>query len=385
MPSSSRVNSSEQPFILIVAPAGRALAAAARHSGFRPLVADLFDDLDTRVFAAANVSIDAMEHGFEAADLIDPLLRLAQGRDPAGIVYGGGFEDRPQLIAELARHFKLYGNTAETVERVKDPQRLAALCRELAIPHPEIRFSRPRDPEHWLIKKSGGGGGLHIAPASSRTAESGEYYQRRAGGQPISAMLLCAARSQPQILGLSEQWATANPDKPFRFAGAARPANIAPELAGQIAAAAEAIAARARLVGLNSVDFLVKDDGFHLLEINPRPGATLDIYSDCDGRIFAAHIEACEGRLPTTPLIFSRAAATSIVYTPIDLTPMPPLAWPDWCHDRQKPGTDLRKGDPVCTVSVEAESIAAARTLLDERLAIFLKILTESASKEAAA
>ncbi|TAL83149.1 MAG: ATP-grasp domain-containing protein [Beijerinckiaceae bacterium] len=370
---------------MIVAPAGRALAASARRSGFRPLVLDLFDDLDTRAFAVANVSIDAMEHGFEAEDLIDPLLCLAQGRDPAGIVYGGGFEDRPQLIAELARHFRLYGNTAETVERVKDPQWLATLCRELAIPHPEIRFARPRDPEHWLIKKSGGGGGLHIALASSRTAEPGEYYQRRVSGQPISAMLLCAARSKLQILGLSEQWATASSGKPFRFAGAARPANIAPELAGQIAAAAEAIAARAGLVGLNSVDFLADNDGFHLLEINPRPGATLDIYSDCDGKIFVAHIDACEGRLPTAPLIFPRAAAASIVYTPIDLTPMPPLVWPEWCHDRQKPGTDLRKGDPVCTVSAEAESIAAARALLDERLAVFLKILTESASKEAAA
>lgn len=384
MPSSWRVNSSEQPFILIVAPAGRALAASARRSGFRPLVLDLFDDLDTRTFAAANVSIDAMERGFEAADLIDPLLRLARDRDPIGIVYGGGFEDRPQLIAEMARHFKLYGNTAETVERVKDPQRLAALCRELAIPHPEIRFARPRDPEHWLIKKSGGGGGLHIAPASSRTVEFGEYYQRRVGGQPISAMLLCAARLQPQILGLSEQWSAVSSDKPFRFAGAARPANIAPELARQIAAAAETIAARARLVGLNSVDFLADGDGFHLLEINPRPGATLDTYSDCGGRIFAAHINACEGHLPTAPLILPQAAATSIVYTPIDLMPMPPLVWPDWCCDRQKPGTDLRKGDPVCTVSAEAESIAAARALLDERLAIFLKILTESASKEAA-
>lgn len=387
MPSSWRVNSSDQPFILIVAPSGRALAAAARRAGFRPLVLDFFDDLDTRALAVASASVAATERGFEAADLIDPLLRLARGHDPVGIVYGSGFEDRPHLIAELAGHFKLYGNSADVVARVKDPRVLAELCRALAIPHPEICFEPPSDPAHWLIKKSGGGGGLHVAPALGRTAEAGDYYQRRVRGQPVSALLIAtnAQFSQTQVLGLSLQWTAASVDKPFRFAGAARPARLAPHLAGQIAAAAEAIAAKAQLVGLNSVDFLVEDEGFHLLEINPRPGATLDIFGDRDGRLFAAHVNACEGQLPKAPLIFSQAAATSIVYTPVDVTAMPALVWPDWCHDRQRSGTHLHKGDPVCTVSAEAASPEAARALVDERLAFFLKILTESVSKEAAA
>jgi predicted ATP-grasp superfamily ATP-dependent carboligase len=379
------VNSSEEPFILIVAPSGRALAAAARRAAFRPLVVDLFDDLDTRTLAVANVSLPARERGFEAADIIDPLLDLARGRNPAGLVYGGGFEDRPRLIAELARHFKLYGNSTEVVASVKAPHSLANLCSELAIPHPEICFEPPSDPAQWLIKRSGGGGGLHVAPALGRTAEAGDYYQRRVEGQPVSVLLLSAARSQTQILGLSLQWTAGSLNQPFRFAGAARPARLARRLEGQIAAAAEAIATKAELVGLNSVDFLVEDDGFHLLEINPRPGATLDVFGDREGRLFAAHLDACEGRLPKTPLIFPQAGATSIVYTPVDLQPMPALVWPNWCHDRQKPGTHLHKGDPVCTVSAEAESIEAARALVDERVAFFLKILTESASKEAAA
>jgi uncharacterized protein len=35
------------PAILIAAITGRSLAAAARRAGFRPLVADLFNDADT--------------------------------------------------------------------------------------------------------------------------------------------------------------------------------------------------------------------------------------------------------------------------------------------------------------------------------------------------
>lgn len=384
MPSSWRVSSSEAPTILIVAPSGRALAAAARRAGYRPLVADFFDDLDTRHLAAANILVAVTEHGFKAPELLAQLRQLAAEQAPHGLVYGGGFEDRPQLIAELARHFPLYGNSAEVVSGVKDPQSLADRCRQLAIPHPEIRFELPPDPAAWLIKRGGGGGGLHIAPALGRSLGPGDYYQRRIDGTPISALLLGNGDAACS-LGLSQQWTAASSETPFRFGGAVRPARLAASLARQIAAAAERIGSATRLVGLNSIDFLVGDDGFHLLEINPRPGATLDIFADRDGFLFAAHLAACQGRLPQKPLRFPAAGATAILYAARDLEPVPALDWPDWCHDRQKPGTSLHKGDPVCTVSAEAETPEAARTLIDERLALFLKYLTDSASKEVAA
>ncbi len=370
--------------VLIVAPSGRALAAAAQRAGYRPLVVDFFDDLDTRNLAAANLMAAATERGFEAPELLAQLQRLAAERDPVGLVYGGGFEDRPALIAELARHFPLYGNSAEVVARVKDPRNLADLCRRLAIPHPEIRFELPPDPANWLVKRAGGGGGLHIAPAPGRCLGPGDYYQRRVEGRPVSALLL-GNGGTASSLGLSEQWTATNSEKPFRFGGAVRPARLAAGHAAQIADAAEKIGSAAELVGLNSIDFLVGDNGYHLLEINPRPGATLDIFADRNGFLFAAHLAACRGRMPQEPLLFSPAGATAILYTPRDLEHMPPLDWPDWCLDRQKPGTRLHKGDPVCTVSAAAETPEAARALVDERLTHFLKYLTDSASKEAVA
>lgn len=377
------MNSPEAEAVLIVAPSGRALAAAARRAGYSPLVIDFFDDLDTRTLAVANRMATATERGFEASDVIDGLRKLATGRAPIALVYGGGFEDRPQLIAELARHFRLAGNSAEVVTRVKDPLSLVHLCRNLGIPHPEISFEPPPDPAHWLIKRTGGGGGLHIAPALGKTAGPGDYYQRRLTGQPVSVLLLGDGRAA-RVLGLSEQWTATSSDTPFRFGGAARPARLDASLATQISEAAEQIAACTGLVGLNSIDFLVADNGFHLLEINPRPGATLDIFADREGLLFAAHLDACQGRLPQQPFTFASASATAIVYTPIEIASMPVLDWPDWCRDRQKPGTCLRKGDPVCTVCAEAETPEAARARVEERLTLFHHHLKENASKGAA-
>jgi uncharacterized protein len=383
MPSNLRVSSSDAHSILIVAASGRALAASVRRSGFRPLVADFFDDLDTRSLAAANVVAGEMERGFEAPILIDRLLHLAKGEEPVGVVYGSGFEDRTALLVELARHFPLYGNSAAIVARAKNPRLLADLCRNLAIPHPEISFDAPAEPAQWLIKRQGGGGGIHIASARGRSASPGDYYQRRVRGTPVSVLLLANGR-QAQVLGTSLQWPAPSRVTPFRFGGAARPAKLDAALASNICDAARKLATAFQLVGLNSADFLVESDAFYFLEINPRPGATLDIFADREGRLFAAHVEACHGHLLNRPLIFTTASATAIAYAPCDLASMPGLAWPEWCKDRQKPGTRLRNGDPVCTIWAEAEEPEAARALIEERLAAFREYLMV-ANKESVA
>ena len=276
-----------------------------------------------------------------------------------------GSKTELRILDDIARHFPLYGNRAEVVARTKDPRLLAGVCREFSIPHPEIIFDPPSEPSEWLIKRQGGGGGLHVESAGSRKLAPFEYYQRRVRGQPVSVLLLADGR-RSRVLGMSEQWAAASGDKPFRFGGAVRPAKLDAASAQEICDAAGKLAEAFGLVGLNSVDFLVAADTFHLLEINPRPGATLDIFTD--RRLFTFHIESCRGHLPSEPLIFTTACATAIAYAPCDLRFMPELDWPVWCMDRQKPGTRLRNGDPVCTVSAEAEEPAAAQAIVGARI-----------------
>jgi uncharacterized protein len=378
--SSLRVTLSE-PSILIAAASGRALAAAARRGGFRPLVADFFDDLDTRTLAAANVVVGDMERGFEAQALLDALRGLAAQDDPIGVVCGSGFEDRPQILEEIARHFPLYGNGGKAVARAKDPRVIADLCRDLAVPHPEIRFDPPARPAGWLIKRQGGGGGLHVTYASRQTGPF-EYYQRRVPGQPVSILLLCDGH-RALVLGTSAQWTAASGDMPFRFGGAVQPAELDAAAVQEICVAASKLVAALALVGLNSVDFLTTAEGFHLLEINPRPGATLDIFAHA--RLFAAHLESCSGLLPSESLLFTTSRATAVAYAPCDLVFMPKLDWPMWCMDQQKPGTRLRKGDPVCTVFAEAAQPAIARALVGERRAALNEELLVHWSEENAA
>ena len=121
-------------FLLIAAISGRALAAAAKRAGYRPLVADFFCDTDTVAMAERAVKLPGdLKSGIDAR-LIDTLRQLA-GNDPLeAVVLGSGFERKPEIVDEVACHFPLAGNRGAAIRRVKDPQSLAADCAALGVP-----------------------------------------------------------------------------------------------------------------------------------------------------------------------------------------------------------------------------------------------------------
>lgn len=366
-----RARLSEAPRVLIAALSGRALAQAARLSGYAPLVADFFNDADTRALAQASCQVKGdFSQGFQETPLIAALHQLAPPGlrlDPPGLVCGTGFEDRPGLLAELGRHWRLLGNAPQAVARVKDPLALAALCAQAGVPHPETRLDPPAELAGWLVKQTGGSGGGHILAAQAATASCGHYYQRVVKGSAVSLLILADGRNCA-VLGASLQWTAPVPGQPFRYGGAVRPALLVPGQFDALAAAAGRLAAILGLKGLNSCDFLVTDTGFTLLEINPRPGATLDIFTHPG--LFQAHVDACNGRLPCQPLRFPQAEAAAIVYSERDIPALPARSWPGFVRDQPNPDTHLPNGAPICTIVAHAAEPHAARRLLDQRIAM---------------
>lgn len=368
MRSPSRVMSpaeSDAPAVLIAALSGRALAASARRAGYVPLVADLFDDLDTRALAAASVQTrGCLSRGFGRAALLDSLDRLAAIRAPEGVVYGSGFEDRPALLRVVAARYKLLGNPPEVVARVKDPNSLASFCGRLGIAYP--RPARVAGNGGWLIKRAGGSGGTHIVAATpGQVVTDRRYVQPRLDGTPISALFLADGR-HAMLLGINRQWTDPTPAHPYRYGGAVRPAPAAEPWREEIVGIVSRLTKATGLAGLNSADFMLTADGLFLLEINPRPGATLDVFKDPDGRLFALHVDASQGRLPKNAPRFAGAAAAAVVYAPCALRVAEGMAWPDWAADRQKPGR-VRANAPLCTVLAEAADPTAAERLVRER------------------
>ena len=368
---------SDRPAIIVVAYSARALASCAAHAGFAPLAIDVFGDDDTRAMSLSSTKLEGgLADGFKPDKVMSAVDTLISAHDPMGLVYGAGFEHQPETIAAIASKIRVFGNEAEALQRAKDPIALAQICEANGVRHPQVQFSAPDEPELWLMKKRGGAGGDHIAAAETPDRLwSDSYFQRRVAGRNISALFL-ASEKQAEIVGLSMQWAAPTWASPFRYGGAAGPIDIEPSHAREIARAIALIASEFDLIGLNSADFLVSDDAVWLLETNPRPGATLDVFESNEAPLFARHIAACEGCL--TPASRSTTfKAAEIVYAPHDIVVRRQGNWPDWAVDRSSPGTLVAAGDPLCTTLGVGATVDLAHACASERARRIVALVQE--------
>ncbi|MGF3025931.1 ATP-grasp domain-containing protein [Methylobacterium aquaticum] len=356
--------------VLIAAQSGRALAAAARRAGYRPFVADLFGDEDTRARAAGYRRVPGrLGTGPGARGIAAALAALAaEAGAPIGLVLGSGFEGSPGLMRRLADTYPLLGASPEAVAALKDPARFAALCARLAIPHPEIALAPVADPASWLTKRRGASGGGHIRPARPGRVPANAYLQRRVPGRPHAVAALADGRDVT-ILAATEQWTAPGAGRPFRYAGAAGPVALPEAVRAGAERALAGLVAATGLSGLVSADLMVDGEAWWLLEVNPRPGATLDLLDRGPVPLFHAHLAASRGRLPEARPVLTGAAAAEILYADAPIPAVPVLDWPDWAMDRPPPGSRIAAGAPICTVMAEGAKAGAARHRLAARAA----------------
>ena len=368
MPRSSQA---EAGSLLIAAVSGRQLAQATRRAGLTPLVADFFADTDTQAAAHACRKLGGDIAGGMRRQALLPALHALAALAPSpilGLVYGAGFEDRPELLTLIAKEWPLLGNDAATVARLKAPESFFAELDRLGIPHPATSRERPGKSAGWLAKRMGAAGGSHIAPSRLKRDARSIYYQERVAGRAVSALFV-GNGSGARVLGFSEQWTAPTSRSPFRYGGAVRPASLKQSVARQMASTISRIARSFAIVGLASADFLLDGKDALLLEINPRPGATLDIFDRGAKKLMRLHLEAvCERRLPATGLKFDDAMASAIVYAPSRVSVPPGTVWPDWSADRPKSAERIDKNRPICTVWARGSTRAQAKRLVEERI-----------------
>lgn len=326
---------------------------------------DWFADDDTRALAETCQILPPGKTGSGFARYaLDAALEKLSGQFDK-IVYGAGIEGQPTRLTRLERAAAVFGNRSSVLKLVKDPVALSDLLRRVGATHPEISFDRPDTPG-WLAKRIGVSGGGHVIWADKGSRRSGQYYQRAIAGDAVS-VLFAANGDQAVVLGFSEQWTAPTKTSPFRYGGCAGPIDLDEATAAALASLCSRLAAEAGLVGLNGIDCLIALDGqITVIEINPRPGAAIDLFGDLN--LWQIHIDAVSGQLPPRPgppSSIKRAACVLYAEQPIIMPGG--FAWPDWTADRTAAGQAVAKAAPICTVFAEADLVSHSRELLEYR------------------
>ncbi len=203
-------------YILIIASSGRMLAQAAKNAGLKPLVLDLFADLDTRCHAEAFRQIPSLAE----QHLVAPISHFIERYAVAHVVYGSGFEQYPESLHYINSRLIVLGNTPDTFTKQHDKPAFFSKLDQLNIPHPEVCFSAPDNADNWLVKPMQGQGGVGIKRYHpNEPIESAVYWQRYHAGAQHSVLFLADGQKM-QIIGLNTQWAVnLNENQEFVFSG----------------------------------------------------------------------------------------------------------------------------------------------------------------------
>lgn len=366
--------------IAVAAISARVLAEAASRDGFEVVALDLFGDRDTRRAATRWAPIGAAGAlRIDGQRLLDALRELARGDAVQGWVAGSGFEGRPELLEAGAAVLPLVGNDAPRVRRVRDPRAFFALLDAHGITHPPVAFERPDDPRGWLCKDAAGCGGWHIRRAEALDGaplSATQYHQRERHGTPMSATFVADGR-EARLLGCNEQIVGPIGDRPHVYAGVIGPLPVDAAVQRQVGAALQALVAAFGLRGLGSLDFLLADGRVEVLELNPRPPASLALYPQSGLRV---HRAACErGELPVLPEPPPAPRGEQIVYARrlqrlSEAAAAAIAAQPD-THDQPQAGASLLPGDPLCSVGTTGRSAAEIRAHLAQRRDALLNLV----------
>jgi methenyltetrahydromethanopterin cyclohydrolase len=325
------------------------LAQAAKNAGLKPLVIDLFADLDTQTYA-----LDFQQIPDLTIDSLTPAVDYFIQHYPVNqLIYGSGFEQYPASLCYLQTRLNLLGNTPDTFNRVQNKVNFFAVLDNLNIPYPETLFTPPKDKQNWLIKPNTGQGGVDIQRLrnTNQGLNSNVYWQKYQHGSQHSVLFL-ANGQQVQIIGFNSQWTTRLSDSAeFIFAGIINHCPLNKKHQHQIIDWLIKLIPVFQLKGLNSLDFIHADGQSYILEINPRPPASMQLYN---ADLLRRHIMTASPQQDWQSCLQSTAQSGytgyQIVYAKQDIQIPPDYLWQTGCADLPAAGAMCKTGQPICSI-----------------------------------
>lgn len=286
------------PDLICVGASVRGLARSAVRAGWRVHAADLFGDRDLRDVVATFTAA-----GGGAAPYPDHLATAVAGFPDGPWCYTGALENHPDLVDRIAATRRLAGNPGSALRAVRDPAVLGPVVRDAGLGYPATLTAPDGLPTDgsFLLKPRASAGGRGIVPwrAAHRPVRlDAHVWQRRVVGTTWAAAFVCTPPTA-RCWGVTRQlvgrgWCHA---REFSYCGSIEvpAARVPPPLAAACARLGHALVGAFGLVGLVGVDLVIDTAGHvHVIEVNPRPSASMELTERSTGVPHAAvHLAAC--------------------------------------------------------------------------------------------
>jgi uncharacterized protein len=311
----------------VVGASVRAFVESAARAGWAAHAADLFADSDLIAIAT-----DVVRLGSAGGPAYPHGIPGVVGSFPEAVcVYTGALENHPDVIEALARTRPLAGCSAASLHRVRDLLEVADVVRAAGLRFPETHATPDGLPADgsYLVKprRSAGGRGVRLWHGGVRDSAAGDLlWQRFVRGVSRSASYVARAGTA-RLVGSSLALPSADwcGGRTFAYRGSIDvPLERLPDdLRRSFERLGAALAAAFDLTGLFGIDVIEDAAGdVHVLEVNPRPTASLELVERATGwSVAAAHLAACGwGDEPAGGAAADGVWAKAIAYAPPNAT-----------------------------------------------------------------
>lgn len=151
------------------------------------------------------------------------------------------------------------------------------------------------------------------------------------------------------------------------YGGAVSQAAVSPGIRVELSSKLDKLVALAGLVGLNGIDFVVDRDSFWVLEWNPRPTATLELYDPefAEG-LLRAHVSVCLCEPIKLEQHWGPVRGHTIVFARSKVSVPPDWQPESWCSDIPCPDVLISAGMPICSVRAAGNPRADVLARLSE-------------------
>jgi len=299
--------------------------------------------------------------------ILQILFDLTQGQ-ACQLLCGSGIEAVYSFLDILPDNIELIGNSATTLHILKSPQHFFPLLDELKLTHPKTSFTLPKKTANYLVKSPEGMGGIHIYYLKNdELRKDSQYYQQYIAGEQGSILFL-ANGSAAQGISINQHHLAPTTLTPFRLGGITSSWILSTEQQTYLELAVNNITAETGLLGLNSLDFILsKHNEIYLLEVNPRPSRSAELIDD-PTELLQHHLNACQGFLPSKPLVSATNTSLKIIYASHNLIIPTDMNWPDTCSDLGTVNSFIPKGAPICTSLIRGNIDQSQHSLIESKI-----------------
>ncbi len=319
------------------------------NAGYSVVVIDCFSDTDTQALALECIKVNslALEHIKPAVSILTSRYKLSFA------ITGSGFERYLSSLKYLYQKLKVLGNPPNVFFSVQNKTHFFSTLKWLKISYPETSFQIPKLNEGWLVKPMKGEGGVGVKKFKGSNRNNNNcYWQRYINGIPLSALFIANGFSFI-ICGFHKQLVVSINDNEFIFSGLISYPELDGEIKMRLNNWVSSLVNEFGLIGLNSVDFILENNQCYVLEVNPRPSASMQLY---DANLIIGHINSCLNKLLDITINLKEYCAYQIVFAETNLIIKKNIQWPKWTADIPHEGVLINTGMPICSIIARGKS-----------------------------